>query len=45
MIHYVYTGELSGENLEIQKVVHLCDKYDLPGWLDLFCLVQPYSSL
>ena len=38
MIHYIYTGELSGENLEIQKVVHVCDKYDLRGWLDLFCL-------
>ena len=38
MIHYIYTGEMSGEDLEIQKVVHVCDKYDLPGLLDLFAL-------
>ena len=37
MINYVYTGELTGEDLNVQMVAWVADKYDLPGMMDLLC--------
>ena len=39
MIHYIYTGELADgwQDLDIQDVAEAADKYDLPGWMKLFC--------
>ena len=37
MIHYVYTGELTGSDLNVQMVAWVADKYDLPGMMDLVC--------
>jgi len=37
MIHYIYTGELVGENLNVQKVSYAAGKYDMPGLMDLLC--------
>ena len=37
LIHYVYTGELTGPDLNIQLVAWLADKYDLPGMKELLC--------
>ena len=38
MIHYVYTGEFTGADLNVQMVAWLADKYDLPGMMELLCL-------
>ena len=35
MIHYIYTGELTGANLNVQMMAWVADKYDLPGMMDL----------
>jgi len=37
MIHYIYTGELTGVDLDVQMVALMADKYDLPGMMDLMC--------
>ena len=39
LIHYVYTGGLAEgwEDLEIQDMAGAADKYDLSGWMKLFC--------
>ena len=37
MIHYVYTGELTGEDLNVQMVAWVADKYQLSGMMDLLC--------
>ena len=37
MINYIYTGELTGVDLDIQMVAWVADKYELPGMLDLLC--------
>ena len=42
MLHYVYTGELEVErDLELQDVLNVADKYDLPGLKHLlFCKMK-----
>ena len=37
MIHYVYTGELTGVELDVQMVAWVTDKYHLSGMMDLLC--------
>ena len=37
MIHYIYTGEFTGKDLNVQSVAWVADKYDLPGMMDLLC--------
>ena len=39
LIHYVYTGEMASrwEDLDIQDVAGAADKYDLSGWMKMFC--------
>ena len=39
LIHYVYTIELAEgwEELDIQDMAGIADKYDLAGWMELFC--------
>ena len=37
MIHYVYTGELTGVELDVQMVAWVADKYHLSGMMDLLC--------
>ena len=37
MITFIYTGELEmGEGLDLEILVRAADKYDLPGFLDIF---------
>ena len=38
MINYVYTGDFTGADLNVQMVAWLSDKYDLPGMMSLLCL-------
>ena len=37
MIHYVYTGDFTGADLNVQSVAWVADKYNLPGMMDLLC--------
>ena len=37
MIHYIYTGELGGEDLDILDVAEAAEKYILPGWVEKLC--------
>ena len=39
MIHYIYTGELADgwQDLDIRDLAEATDKYDLPGWMMIFC--------
>ena len=37
MINYVYTGDFTGADLNVEMVAWLADKYDLPGMMDLLC--------
>ena len=37
LINYIYTGDFTGEDLNVQMVAWLADKYDLPGMMDLLC--------
>ena len=37
MIHYIYTGELGGRDLDILEVAYTADKYNLPGWVEKLC--------
>ena len=39
MIHYIYTGELADgwQDLDVQDMAESGDKYDLPGWMEVFC--------
>ena len=37
MIKYIYTGDFTGEDLNVQMVAWLADKYDIPGMMDLLC--------
>ena len=37
MIHYIYTGELGGEDLDILDVAEAAEKYILPGWVEELC--------
>ena len=38
MITFIYTGEVDiGEGLDVEMVARAADKYDLPGFLDIFC--------
>ena len=40
MMHFIYTGELGDEDLNILDVAHAADKYILPGWIE-----ELYSKL
>ena len=37
MIHYLYTGDLIEEALDVQMVAHAAAKYRIPGFMDLLC--------
>ena len=38
VIKFIYTGELEmSEDQNIQKMVYAGDKYDLPGFMNIFC--------
>ena len=39
MIHYIYTEELADgwQDLDIEELAKAADKYNLPGWMELFC--------
>ena len=37
MIHYLYTGELLEDDLDVQMVAHATVKYEIPGFMDLLC--------
>ena len=37
MINFIYTGELSVDNLDIQMITNMADKYDMPALRDLIC--------
>ena len=37
MINFIYTGELSVDNLDIQMITNVADKYDMPALRDLIC--------
>lgn len=37
MISFIYTGQFTGADLNVQKVAWLADKYDLPGMMELLC--------
>ena len=37
LIHYVYTGELTGARLNVRMVAWVADKYNLPGMMDILC--------
>ena len=37
MIYYVYTGDFTGADLNVQSVAWVADKYNLPGMMDLLC--------
>ena len=37
MIHYIYTGELGCEDLDILDVAEAAEKYILPGWVEELC--------
>ena len=37
MIHYIYTGDLVGDDLDVQMVACAANKYNLPGFIDLLC--------
>ena len=38
MVHYIYTGEPTGRELNIGMVALVADRYDLPGMMDLLCM-------
>ena len=37
MINFIYTGDLAGDNLDVQMVANLADKYDMPAFMDMLC--------
>ena len=37
MINYIYTGDFTGAELNVEMVASLADKYDLPGMMSLLC--------
>ena len=39
LIHYIYTGELAEgwKEHDIQDMARAADKYDMSGWMELFC--------
>ena len=37
MIEFIYTGELSGEDFDLQKLIYLADRFKMPELRDLIC--------
>ena len=37
MINFIYTGDLAGDNLDVQMVANMADKYDMPAFMDMLC--------
>ena len=37
MIHYIYTGDLVGDDLDVQMVACAANRYNMPGFIDLLC--------
>ena len=37
MIEFIYTGELSGEDFDLQKLIYLADRFNMPELRDLIC--------
>ena len=37
MINYIYTGDFTGADLNVEMVAWLADKYDIPGMMNLLC--------
>ena len=46
MISFIYTGEFEvGDNLDIQMVARAADKYDIKGFMDLFCFKMKTADI
>ena len=37
LIHYIYTGDLVGDDLDVQMVACAANKFNMPGLMDLLC--------
>ena len=37
MINFFYTGDLPGDNLDVQMVANMADKYEMPAFMDMLC--------
>ena len=37
MINFIYTGDLPGDNLNVQMVANMADKYEMPAFIDMLC--------
>ena len=37
MINFIYTGDLPGDNLNVQMVANMADKYEMPAFMDMLC--------
>ena len=37
MINFIYTGDLSEDNMDVQMVANMADKYDMPAFMDVLC--------
>ena len=37
MIEFIYTGELSGEDFDLEKLIYLADKFKMEELRDLIC--------
>ena len=37
MINFIYTGDLPGDNLDVQMVANMADKYEMPAFMDMLC--------
>ena len=37
MINFIYTGDLPGDNLNVQMVANMADKYEMPAFMDILC--------
>ena len=37
MINFFYTGDLPGDNLNVQMVANMADKYEMPAFMDMLC--------
>ena len=38
LIEYIYTGELPGEDFDLQKLIYLADKFRMQELRDLLCV-------
>lgn len=45
IIHFIYTGEFSGKNLNLQRVWYAADKYDVNGMVEALCSKMKNENL